>query len=647
VTQVAVSDFDGDNNPDIATASAAGLTVWWGPTFATSSNITSRLAKSIVADGHNLVRIAGTDVTEYTFSGQSTPTSANATVTGAKNVAVDAVSHDLAVSQQLGSGTNGKITVLHKSGSSFTSTAINLAETNPDPVSVATIGGVARVVTLHDTTGDVGVVPLSGGTESLFQGDDEAMSHYDERALAVADADGDDAPDIMIGTLFGLAMVMHRLDTLPEHYGMTLVHGVSPVRLSSGVDTSVQPQLRLNSASTNASTNLHLLDAHGDVVPAPAPGDGMTPTIAPSSALTNGKAYSVDADGLHDAAGDAATGFPTGFVVGTPPNTDVTLASPPSGFVPTAGVTLNFSSHDGSATFMCSLDGAAYTACTSPKSLSVAAGAHTFRVYAQSGSITQESPPALAAWTFRPPPHGYWMAGGHGTVYPFGSVSNFGNAATTNAVDLDASPSGFGYWVVDASGHVSAFGDATFHGNAPGLPAGETVTSISRTKSGNGYWLFTNKGRAFPFGDAHWFGDMSTRTLNAPVLDSVTTPSGNGYYMVAADGGVFTFGDAKFAGSTGSMHLNAPVRTMIVDPDGTGYWLVAVDGGVFAFKAPFRGSMGGQHLNRPIVGGVAFGNGYLMVGSDGGIFDFSNKPFFGSLGGNPPAIPIVSVAAFA
>ena len=81
------------------------------------------------------------------------------------------------------------------------------------------------------------------------------------------------------------------------------------------------------------------------------------------------------------------------------------------------------------------------------------------------------------------------------------------------------------------------------------------------------------------------------------------------------------------------------------DPDGAGYWLVAVDGGVFAFDAPFRGSMGGAHLNRPIVGMVSFGNGYLMVAADGGIFDFSTKPFLGSLGGSPPAIPIVSVAA--
>jgi hypothetical protein len=42
---------------------------------------------------------------------------------------------------------------------------------------------------------------------------------------------------------------------------------------------------------------------------------------------------------------------------------------------------------------------------------------------------------------------------------------------------------------------------------------------------------------------------------------------------------------------------------------------------------------------------VRYADGYLMVGADGGIFDFSTSPFLGSLGGSPPASPIISVAA--
>ncbi len=54
----------------------------------------------------------------------------------------------------------------------------------------------------------------------------------------------------------------------------------------------------------------------------------------------------------------------------------------------------------------------------------------------------------------------------------------------------------------------------------------------------------------------------------------------------AADGGVFAF-NAPFLGSTGGMHLNKPVVGMTATLNGTGYWLVASDGGVFAYNAPF------------------------------------------------------------
>jgi hypothetical protein len=45
-------------------------------------------------------------------------------------------------------------------------------------------------------------------------------------------------------------------------------------------------------------------------------------------------------------------------------------------------------------------------------------------------------------------------------------------------------------------------------------------------------------------------------------------------------------------------------------------------------------------------GMVPYGNGYLMVAEDGGVFNFSNKPFSGSTGANPPANPMVSITVF-
>jgi subtilisin family serine protease len=250
-------------------------------------------------------------------------------------------------------------------------------------------------------------------------------------------------------------------------------------------------------------------------------------------------------------------------------------------------------------------------------------------------------PPRLDA----PSGPGYWMLTAAGAVHGFGQAANYGAAGS--AVDLEPNVSGAGYWIVNDRGAVTAFGDATWYGHADHsvLTAGERVTSLSATATGRGYWLFTDKGRVIPRGDAAFFGDMAAVRLNAPVLDSIPTPSGRGYYMVASDGGIFTFGDARFAGSMGGIRLNAPVQSLVPDADGGGYWLVASDGGVFSFDAPFRGSMAATRLNRPVTGMVPFGDGYLMVGEDGGIFNFSDRPFLGSLGANPPASPVVAVAA--
>jgi hypothetical protein len=255
--------------------------------------------------------------------------------------------------------------------------------------------------------------------------------------------------------------------------------------------------------------------------------------------------------------------------------------------------------------------------------------------------------PPPSAPTPRAPSGGYWTLLASGDVAAFGPVAAFGgNRSARPFVDIAARPRGDGYWTATDRGEVYTAGAANWFGNAPSLGPGESVTSISGTRSGEGYWLFTNHGRVVPFGDATWFGDIAGARLNGPVLDAVATPTGAGYYLVASDGGVFTFGDARFSGSMGDQRLNAPVRSLVPDVDGDGYWLVAEDGGVFTFDAMFLGSMGGVPLNKPVRGMVASssGRGYLMVATDGGIFSFGDAEFFGSLGGSPPASPVVSVA---
>jgi len=263
------------------------------------------------------------------------------------------------------------------------------------------------------------------------------------------------------------------------------------------------------------------------------------------------------------------------------------------------------------------------------------------------GVITDLAPDTGVAKAVSPSPvSGYWAIGSDGKVYGFGDAIKTGEPSTPslNTVDIESSPHGTGYWTLDDKGVVNSYGPIGY-GSVTDLKAGERAVSMSSTPSGAGYWVFTNKGRAIGFGDADKnIGDVSKISLNADVLDSAAMPSGKGYYLVAADGGVFALGDARFEGSMGDTKLNKPVQSIVPDPDGQGYWLVASDGGVFAFKAVFRGSTGSITLNKPMTGMVPFGNGYLMVAEDGGVFNYSDRPFSGSLGNNPPANPIVSIA---
>ena len=127
-------------------------------------------------------------------------------------------------------------------------------------------------------------------------------------------------------------------------------------------------------------------------------------------------------------------------------------------------------------------------------------------------------------------------------------------------------------------------------------------------------------------------------------------PSGGigGYWLVATDGGIFSFGNAGFAGSMGGHHLDAPMVGMARTADHGGYWTVASDGGIFSFgDASFHGSMGGHHLDAPMVGMAPSpdGAGYWTVATDGGIFSFGSAGFAGSMGGRHLDAPMVGMAA--
>ena len=97
-------------------------------------------------------------------------------------------------------------------------------------------------------------------------------------------------------------------------------------------------------------------------------------------------------------AGNAVTGTLT-IVVNGLPAPDTVIDTGPSGLTASTGATFTFHSVPGGGSFECSLDGAAFSTCTTPKAYSgLGQGLHMFKVRATVASVTDPSP-ATAAWT--------------------------------------------------------------------------------------------------------------------------------------------------------------------------------------------------------------------------------------------------------
>ena len=101
-----------------------------------------------------------------------------------------------------------------------------------------------------------------------------------------------------------------------------------------------------------------------------------------------------------DAARNAATSSVTVTVDNTPP--DTILTSTPPGVGPDTA-TFQFAASEPGASFQCSLDSAAFTACTSPKTYSgLANGSHTFAVRAADALGNVDATPATYTWNVGP-----------------------------------------------------------------------------------------------------------------------------------------------------------------------------------------------------------------------------------------------------
>jgi hypothetical protein len=125
------------------------------------------------------------------------------------------------------------------------------------------------------------------------------------------------------------------------------------------------------------------------------------------AACTSPKSYAGLATGTHtfraraiDAAGntDGSPATYTWTIDQAPPAT--TIITGPSNPTSSTSATFTFNSSEGGSTFECSLDGAAFAACTSPRSYSgLTEGGHTFEVRATDAAGNTDASPATHSWT--------------------------------------------------------------------------------------------------------------------------------------------------------------------------------------------------------------------------------------------------------
>jgi hypothetical protein len=270
-------------------------------------------------------------------------------------------------------------------------------------------------------------------------------------------------------------------------------------------------------------------------------------------------------------------------------------------------------------------------------------------------------PPAPPA----PPQHGYWLVGGDGGIFTFGSAQFHGSTGSLRlqrpVVGITPTNDHGGYWLVASDGGIFAFGDAGFYGSIPGLgylPAGTPgnvkrlnapVVGMVPSADGGGYFMVASDGGVFAFGAARFEGSCpGIGGCSGPAVAVMPDATGNGYWLVTATGHVYTFGDATYFGAPGP---EGTVTSAVRTPDGRGYWILFSNGHV----APFGDATNLGGLPAGATAGVgsasaifstADGGGYWVATADGAVYPFGDALYDGSMVGVHLNAPIIAAVGW-
>ncbi|HLN16295.1 MAG TPA: Ig-like domain repeat protein [Acidimicrobiales bacterium] len=511
-------------------------------------------------------------------------------------------------------------------GSAYSATLAAVGGTAPDTWSI-TSGALFPGLSLNPSTGQISGTPTATGTRSL--------------TFQVADALGTNAAATL---------------ALTVRYPTTTTLTAAPSSTVFG--TPVTFTVHVTSATGTPTGSVPVELGTTTVCSATLAGGTGSCTAAPpaAGALTLTAQYPGDATHA-TSSGSAAL---TVALAGTTTSASVTPTAVTGGTAASyqAQVTSSAGTPSGTVSFavgprhLCLATlSAGHASCAS----SAAPVGSDLVTASYSGDATHAASTGTASLTVTAPPPGYWLVGGDGGIFTFGSGQFHGSTGSLHlqrpVVGIVATSDHGGYWLNATDGGIFAFGDAAYYGSLPGLgfnPAGSglprsleaPIVGMVPSADGGGYFMVARDGGVFAFGDATFEGSCYTvGGCAGAAVAVVPDTSGQGYWLVTATGHVYAFGDAP--GLVGVVNPAAPVTSAVVDPAG-GLWVLLADGSVVALGgAPSLGNASGMGTATAIFAS-ADGGGYWVAGAEGAVDGFGDATFEGSMSGRALNAPIIA-----
>lgn len=404
------ADISGDGLADLVIASRTGIRVWWqvagdfapaptGELVSTDAateievgDVTGDGRADIVSAGGNTLRVFAQDGGHGFGPAASYLSGGPAPWDRINGIAVGDLDSDgrLDVAASIGGNRPNSwvATRLQLPDGTLGPAELRSSYDIPESTEIADVTGDGRadIVVVHGGWNRVGVlaqdVPgTAPSPESLFPV--PYASHYDPKGLVVGDVSGDGLPDVALADY---------------NNGLVLLRGAAPG------DDLTPPDTWFTSGPTG--THRSRTATFSFTASEPATFACSLDSQLDWQPCTSPTTYSGLGQGLHtvmvratDAAGntDQSPAQRT-FVVDGP---DTTITSAPSGTIRSRSATFAFTSSPTAASYQCSMDGAAWSACSSPTTYDglVTGAAHTFRVRGVSAEDLVDSSPAQASFT--------------------------------------------------------------------------------------------------------------------------------------------------------------------------------------------------------------------------------------------------------